>query len=113
MKKKKDWDIWGLVARIILRNRIILLLGIIGMTCYWGTQWKYMQFTFSEANLLPDNHPENLRYKDFVQRFGEEGNVMVIALKDTAFFTPPVRNAWRQLNKELEAFTEIAYVLST
>ena len=113
MKKKKDSNIWGLVARLILRNRFILLAAIVGMTFFWGTQWKYMQFTFTEANLLPDSHPENILYKNFTDTFGEEGNVIVIALQDSLFFTPEKRNAWRSLNDSIQKFSEIDLVLST
>jgi len=113
MKKKKDSNIWGLVARFILRNRFILLAAIVGMTFFWGTQWKYMQFTFTEANLLPDSHPENILYKNFTDTFGEEGNVIVIALQDSLFFTPEKRNAWRSLNDSIQKFSEIDLVLST
>jgi predicted RND superfamily exporter protein len=113
MKKKKDSNIWGLVARLILRNRLILLAALLGMTFFWATQWKYMQFTFTEANLLPDDHPENILYKNFTDTFGEEGNVIVIALQDSLFFTPEKRNAWRTLNTALQAFPEIDLVLST
>ena len=113
MKKKKDSNIWGLVARLILRNRFILLAAIVGMTFFWATQWKYMQFTFTEANLLPDNHPENILYKNFTDTFGEEGNVIVIALQDSLFFTSEKRSAWRSLNNSLQVFSEIDFVLST
>jgi predicted RND superfamily exporter protein len=113
MKKKKESNVWSLVARLILRNRFILLAAILGMTFFWATQWKYMQFTFTEANLLPDNHPENILYNSFTETFGDEGNVIVIALKDSLFFTPDKRNAWRELNNQIDAFPEIEMVLST
>ncbi|MDG1763407.1 MAG: efflux RND transporter permease subunit [Flavobacteriaceae bacterium] len=113
MKKKKESNVWSLVARLILRNRFILLAAILGMTFFLATQWKYMQFTFTEANLLPDNHPENILYNSFTETFGDEGNVIVIALKDSLFFTPDKRNAWRELNNQIEAFPEIEMVLST
>ena len=113
MKKKKESNVWSLVARLILRNRFILLAAILGMTFFWATQWKYMQFTFTEANLLPDNHPENILYNSFTETFGDEGNVIVIALKDSLFFTPDKRNAWRELNNQIETFPEIEMVLST
>ena len=86
MKKKKKINIWGLVARLILRNRIFILAVIIAVTVFWATQWKYMQFTFTEANLLPDNHPENVLYESFVNKFGEEGNEIKHTLSD--FFSP-------------------------
>lgn len=112
MKKKKKSNIWGLVARLILRNRIVILAVLIALTGFWASQWKYMQFTFTEANLLPDDHPENILYQSFVNIFGEEGNVVVVAVEDSDFFTPQKRNAWRQLNDSITAFHEINFVLS-
>tara|TARA_B110000285_G_scaffold224811_1_gene282133 strand:- start:5356 stop:7602 length:2247 start_codon:yes stop_codon:yes gene_type:complete len=71
-----------------------------------------MQFTFTEANLLPDNHPENIQYQEFTKTFGDEGNLIVIAVQDPHFFTPKKRNAWRDLNTKISAFEEISFVLS-
>ena len=113
MRKNKKLNIWGLVARLILRNRFLILLGILLLTGYWSTQWKNMQFTFSEANLLPDNHPENILYQSFIQTFGEEGNVIVIAVQDSSFYTPSQRLAWKALNEKIEGYQEINFVLST
>jgi predicted RND superfamily exporter protein len=113
MRKNKKLNIWGLVARLILRNRFLILLGILLLTGYWSTQWKNMQFTFTEANLLPDNHPENILYQSFIQTFGEEGNVIVIAVQDSSFYTPSQRLAWKALNEKIEGYQEINFVLST
>ena len=112
MKKKRKSSFWNLVARLILRNRILILIGLIILTGFWSTQWKYMQFTFTEANLLPDNHPENIQYQEFTKTFGDEGNLIVIAVQDPHFFTPKKRNAWRDLNTKISAFEEISFVLS-
>jgi len=76
MKKKKQSNIWGLVARLILRNRIVILAVLIALTGFWASQWKYMQFTFTEANLLPDDHPENILYQSFVKTFLHPKSVM-------------------------------------
>lgn len=112
MKKKRRFNFWGGIARFILRNRILILLGILGTTLFWASQWKYMQFTYTEANLLPDNHPENLQYEKFISTFGEEGNLIVVAVQDTAFFRSGKIIAWAQLNEKLLAFPEVESVLS-
>ena len=112
MKKKKKSSLWDLVARIILRNRPLILAGLIILTGFWVTQWKHMQFTFKEANLLPDDHPENIQYQEFIKTFGDEGNLIVIAVQDSFFFTPEKRNAWRDLNTKINDFKEISLVLS-
>ena len=113
MIKTKESNIWSLIARLILRNRILILLGIICLTLFWSLQWKNMRFTFTEANLLPDNHPENILYKSFTKTFGEEGNTIVIAFQDSLFFTQKKREEWKLLNEKIEKFKEINFVFST
>ena len=71
-----------------------------------------MQFTFSEANLLPDNHPENIIYEEFIDIFGEEGNLIVIAVKDTAFFNKDKFNKWNTFNQSIKEFPEVDFILS-
>ena len=112
MKRKRKASFWEAVARLILRNRIALIFALVGVTAFWATQWQYMRFTFTEANLLPDNHPENIKYNDFLSLYGEEGSVLVLAVKDASFFTPKKLNAWKELSEELAAFDEIDFVLS-
>ena len=113
MRKNKKPNIWDLVARIILRSRALILSCILLLTIFWSTQWKYMQFTYTEANLLPDNHPENVLYQSFTKTFGEEGNIIVIALQDSTFFKKDKREVWKNLNEKIQGFDEINLVLST
>ena len=44
-----------------------------------------MRFTYTEANLLPDDHPINLKYNDFLEIFGEEGNLIVLGVPSNQF----------------------------
>ncbi len=113
MTKNKESIIWSLIARFILRNRILIFLAIISLTVFWSSQWKYMRFTFTEANLLPDDHPENVLYQSFTNTFGEEGNIIVIAFQDNTFYKEDKRKAWKGLNEKIEKFDEINFVLST
>lgn len=104
---------WASVARLILRNRIVILTLIIGMTIFLGSQWKNMRFSYTEANLLPDNHPVNIEYNQFLDIFGEEGNLIILAVKDSALFTPKNFNAWNRLSKRFNAKPEVSAVIST
>ena len=112
MKRKKQ-NFWGTVANLILRNRFLIIGGIVMVTLFFGTQWKHMRFTFTEANLLPSNHPENIQYDTFVETFGEEGNLMVIALKEEQFFEPQTFEKWIALNDKIESYPEVEFTLST
>ena len=113
MIKSTKSNFWGTVANLILRNRLLILITISVMTLFLASQWQNMRFTFTEANLLPDTHPENIQYEDFIKTFGEEGNLIVIALKDDNFFTEEIFNEWVELNNEINIFSEIDFTIST
>jgi predicted RND superfamily exporter protein len=112
MSKLFSFGFWNSVARLILRNRLIIIFIILGITVALATQWKNMRFSYTEANLLPDDHPINQVYYDFLDKFGEEGNLIVIAIQDSSLFTPEKFEAWTRLNDSLDTFPEVDYVLS-
>jgi predicted RND superfamily exporter protein len=100
------------VARFILRNRTWILIVIAAITVLLALQWKNMRFTYTEANLLPDDHPVNLEYDQFLSHFGEEGNLIVMGVKDSTIFTPEKFKAWNQLSKDVGKFNEVELTLS-
>lgn len=65
-------------------------------------QWKNMRFTFTEANLLPDDHEVNIQYNSFLEKFGEEGNLVVLGFKDKNFFTEKNYKAWEKFVSEIK-----------
>jgi predicted RND superfamily exporter protein len=105
-------NFWTKVASLILRNRylVLLLIGII--TAFLASQMKYMKFSYTEANLLPENHEANLEYNKFLEIFGEEGNLVILGVKDSTIFTPQKFNAWNNLVKQFNGLEEISFTLS-
>lgn len=103
---------WELVARVVLRNKT-LMLGIIALiTIALASQWKNIQFAYTEANLLPSDHPVNLEYNAFLDKFGEEGNLVIIGVKDSTLFTPSVFSSWSKMMDQIKADKEVELVLS-
>ena len=103
---------WETLANLILKNRILILIAIFMATLFFASKWQYMRFTFTEANLLPDTHSENIEYEAFVNKFGEEGNLIVIAIKNPDFFTEKIFYEWKRLNEKIDSFSEIDFILS-
>ncbi|MCW9038333.1 efflux RND transporter permease subunit [Altibacter sp.] len=112
MDKLFSIGFWSTVARFILRNRTLLLIAIALITVFFALQWKHMRFTYTEANLLPDDHEINVEYNKFLSEFGEEGNLIVLGIKDSAIFTPKVFNAWAQLSNDLRASEAVELTLA-
>lgn len=103
---------WSLFARIVLRNRILMLSIIVTITVLLALQWKNIHFTQTEANMLPDDNIVNVEYNAFLNKFGEEGNLVVIGVKDKTFFTPKAYAAWARLMNTLKEDKAIDLVIS-
>ncbi|CAM4066518.1 efflux RND transporter permease subunit [Gillisia limnaea] len=112
MSKIFSFGFWNSIARVILRNRVIFIFIIILITAFLATQWQNMRFSHTEANLLPDDHEINQIYNDFLDKFGEEGNLIVIAVKDSSLFTPEKFTAWNNLTRDLENFKAVENVIA-
>ncbi|WP_047548313.1 efflux RND transporter permease subunit [Psychroserpens sp. Hel_I_66] len=105
-------NFWEVIARLILRNKIGILVVIILATIFFSSQWKNMRFTYTEANLLPDDHEVNIVYNEFLDIFGEEGNLIVLGVKDSTLFSVEKLNAWNKLSEDFKAFDEVETVVS-
>ena len=103
---------WELIARIVLRNRILMLSIIVAITVLLAMQWKNIHFTQTEANMLPDDNIVNIEYNAFLKKFGEEGNLVVIGVKDKTFFTSKAYAAWGKLMNSLKEDKAVDLVIS-
>lgn len=103
---------WETIARIILRNRITILVILGALTIAMAMQWKHMRFSYTEANLLPKDHPVNSDYEAFLKVFGEEGNLIVLGVQDEKFWEVKNFEAWQQLVQKLQASKEVSSVIS-
>lgn len=109
MNKLLSLGFWNALAGWILRNRISVISLVFLATIFFASQWKYMRFSYTEANLLPDDHFINVQYRNFLDKFGDEGNLIVIATTDQEIFTPQKFKHWVQLTDTLQTFDEVEY----
>jgi uncharacterized protein len=112
MKNAVQVGFWEKLARIILKNRIVILVILSALTIFLGYQWKNLSMTYTEANLLPKDHIVNKQYQKFLDKFGEEGNLVVIGFQDPKFFTPKNYAAWNELMTGLKNSKEVDLVVS-
>ena len=105
-------NFWTRVSRVILKNRYLILILIAIITTLLVFQMKNMRFSYTEANLLPENHEVNIQYNKFLEIFGEEGNLVLLAVKDSSFFTTDKFNAWNSLAKSFDSLPEVEFTLS-
>ena len=105
-------DFWDVTARLILRNKIMILVGILLVTIFFSSQWKNMRLAYSDANMLPDDHEVNINYNTFLNTFGEEGNLIVLGVKDSTLFSVEKLNAWNTLSEDFNNNEAVETVIS-
>ena len=112
MLKWLSTSFWDYIAGKILRNRVALLIIIFAFTAFMAMQWKNMRFTYTEANLLPDHHEVNIQYKSFLDKFGEEGNLIVIGFKDSTFFNTKNLKTWEKFIANIKKDKAVDFTIS-
>ncbi len=103
---------WQFLVRLILRNRLFILITIgiltIGMG-YLGTKTK---MSYEMARMLPSSDPISVKYEEFKKQFGLDGNVIFVAIQDPELFTIDHFNSWYDLGNDVLKINGIQEVVS-
>jgi predicted RND superfamily exporter protein len=94
---------YGKFAAAVIKYRIPSLIILLGLTVFMALQMSKVTMSYKLANLLPKNDSTYLAYEDFKQTFGQDGNLIIVANKESRFFTKAHLNAFFQLQTDIEA----------
>lgn len=103
---------WNLVARLILRNRIALLVIIGIITIFMGLQIKKVEMDYHYANMIPEKDSAYINNKKFKEIFGEEANGIIFGIEDDNFFDLNKFKALDNLCKDLKNIKNVTQVLT-
>ncbi len=103
---------WIKVSRIILRNKTVLLGIVIALTVFFGYHARNVEMSYEYASLLPQKDQAYQDYQDFVRIFGEEGNLIMLAIQDSSFFDLDHFKKWRNLCNDLKNVEGVENLLS-
>ena len=70
-----------------------------------------VRLSYSMAKLLPSDHPINLDYQDFLEKYGAQ-NVLVIAIKDSSLSTLENLIKWDKVTQDIEIINGVEQVVS-
>lgn len=103
---------WQSLAKLVLKYRSILLVLLLCITIvmgYFATQVK-LSYEFSKA--IPTDNPKYKAYIAFKQKFGDDGNLLVVGVKTDSLFSLPYFKAYIQLGQNLKKVNKVEDVLS-
>ena len=94
---------WSRLATIILRGRLPILIALAVITASMATRIDELGIRYKFGGLLPDDDPALVAYNDFLEEFGEEGNVVALGIEDGRLDSLEVFRAWWDLDSVLRA----------
>lgn len=101
-----------IIARVILRYRLLLLI-IIGLfTGFMAYLATFVELSYKPTTLLPKEDSVLIRHLAFAQKFGKGENIMVVGVQTPAFFEYNHFNSWRKLEKDLKQVKGVEQVFS-
>lgn len=103
---------WGKLARFILKNRWVLLIILAASTIVMGYYASKVELSYEFSRAIPVDNPKYQAYQAFRQKFGEDGNLLVIGVQTDKFFTEAFFNDYAKLVEDLKKIPAIESVLS-
>ncbi len=102
---------WDVLARMILKWKYLLLSVIILVTAYFSYHASQVKLSYEFARAIPTDNPKYLQYQEFRQKFGEDGNLMVIGIQSQKLFQEGFFNDYAKLAKDIRQVQGVEDVL--
>ncbi len=104
--------VFQVLARIILRNRLTIVIAIGVITIFMLVMVTTLRFNYRPTPLLPPNDSLLVHYRGVTNLFGKGENIMVIGVRDCSFFELENFKKWQALEKRLRSLDGVENVLS-
>jgi uncharacterized protein len=105
-------NFWKNLATNILNNRIPWLVIIAIITAFMGYMASQLQLSYELPKILPQNDENYQKYEEFKARYGEDGDVMVIAIKTDEIYELETFNKWYDLARDIKKVDGVKNVAS-
>ncbi|HNW97463.1 MAG TPA: MMPL family transporter [Bacteroidales bacterium] len=103
---------WTVLVRLILRNRPGIIIVIALLTGFMAYQALTVQLSYELPRMLSSGDSTSIKYDIFKSRFGEDGNVFAVGIKNNKIFELTQFNALYELCSEIKKKEGIEEVVS-
>lgn len=103
---------WQRIAGLVLKFRIFILIGLLGLTAFLAYEASHVQLSYDFVKAIPTDNPKYNEYLHFKKEFGEDGNLLVIGIKTNQFFQSGFFRDYQDLVTSIEKIPAVENVLS-
>lgn len=103
---------WYRLGQFILKQRLVLIFLLMvatGIMTFYATKVK-LSYEFTRA--IPTDNPKYQDYQSFLQKFGGDGNMMVLGFDSDAFYSIQYFNEVANLHQSLKSINGVTGILS-
>ncbi|CAN5285822.1 MMPL family transporter [soil metagenome] len=105
-------DMWYPIAKFILRYRSYLAALLVLITVLMGALGSRVQTDYEITRVIPEDHPSMVEMRKFLKDFGQQGNIMVLAVQHKPLFDLDFYNQWRILGDSIKQEAGVGQLLS-
>jgi uncharacterized protein len=103
---------WYRLGQFVLKFRLPLLISLIVLTGIMGWYASKVQISYEFGKAIPTDNPRYLDYLSFKEKFGDDGNAIVLGIDATNLFTVNQFNAYASLHQNLKKVNGVQDILS-
>ncbi|MEI9944133.1 MAG: efflux RND transporter permease subunit [Chitinophagaceae bacterium] len=103
---------WRFLGQFILKYRFLLLLFIVAATAIMGYWASKVELSYEFSRAIPSDHPANKTYQAFKQKYGQDGNLLVVGVQTAELFQEKIFNDYAQLYRDLRKVNGVTDVIS-
>ena len=103
---------WKRLAKFVLKFRLpllVILIAITGLMAYFASK---VTISYEFAKAIPTDNPKYQQYLSFKEKFGDDGNLLVIGVQTDKFFELNTFNAFNKLTHDLKDIPHVEEALS-
>ena len=100
------------ISRFILKNRTLLIIILTLATAFMAYKGKDVRLSYENTSLLPEKDSTRIEYTEFRKLFGEDGNVIVIGIRNPDIFKLDQFNAWTDLGNQIHSIDGVLEVVN-
>lgn len=103
---------WTSLSHNIIKYRLILVVFLAAVTVVMGYYATKVEMSYDFAKTVPSTDPAMVNFQEFKNLFGEDGNVIAIAVRDSSLYELSNFKKFRDLSEELAELKGVNSVLS-
>lgn len=103
---------WQWLGRFVLQFRLPLLISLLLITAGMGYLASKVELSYEFTRAIPLDNPKYKAYQAFREKFGEDGNLLVIGVETDRFFELTTFKQYITLQNELKKVNGVEDILS-